>query len=140
MVSRSLAEHVYFLGCAMAPIRQATAELVGNKAANLLRMAQAGLPVPPAFVFSTDLCRQFFQQGRHLPDGFDDLLSQAVRQLEKGTGLAFGGERRPLLVSVRSGARESSGSARSSSSTSRGHSRGPRGFARCSSSQGCRSV
>jgi pyruvate,orthophosphate dikinase len=104
MDSQSLSEHVYFLRGGTAPVRQATAELVGNKAANLFRMAQAGLPVPPAFVFSTDLCRQFFQQGRQLPDGFDDLLSQAVRQLEKTTGLTFGGERRPMLVSVRSGA------------------------------------
>lgn len=104
MVSRSLAEHLYFLGCATAPTRQATAEVVGNKAANLLRMAQASLPVPPAFVFSTDLCPQFCQQGRQPPEGFSNLLSQAVRQLEKETGLTFGGERRPLLVAVRSGA------------------------------------
>jgi pyruvate,orthophosphate dikinase len=100
MVSRILAEQVYFLGCPLAPIRQATAELVGNKAANLLHMAGASLPVPPAFVFSTDLCRQFFQQGQQLPDGFGDLLSQAVRQLEKGTGLTFGGERRPRVQSL----------------------------------------
>jgi pyruvate,orthophosphate dikinase len=83
-------------GSALAP---GGAAQVGNKAWNLMRMAQAGLPVPPAFVLPTDWC------GRK---GDDPALHQAlvdgIEILETANGLAFGGLRRPLLVSVRSGA------------------------------------
>jgi phosphoenolpyruvate synthase/pyruvate phosphate dikinase len=67
-------------------------------------MAEAGLPVPPGFVLATALCRQYFDEGCRLPDGFPELLAQSIREVEKATGLTFGGARRPLLVAVRSGA------------------------------------
>lgn len=79
-------------------------ELLGGKAARLTRMAEAGLPVPPGFVLPTTMCREYFDAGARLPAGFSELLAQNIRQLEKAAGLTFGGERRPLLVSVRSGA------------------------------------
>jgi pyruvate,orthophosphate dikinase len=82
----------------------ASPEIVGNKAANLIRMAQAGLPVPPGFVLPTTLCRAGFQDGQRLPEGTPELLRQGIREVEKATGLTFGGDRRPLLVAVRSGA------------------------------------
>ncbi|HEY0182412.1 MAG TPA: PEP/pyruvate-binding domain-containing protein [Rhodopila sp.] len=75
------------------------AQEVGNKAWNLMRMAQAGLPVPPAFVLPTAWCRR--------PDRGADLrrtLAAGIARLETATGLTFGARRRPLLVSVRSGA------------------------------------
>lgn len=93
---------VYLLGRGLPP-RPTPAEVVGNKAANLIRMAEAGLPVPPAFVLPTTLCRIFLKQGR-LPADFTSHLTLAVTQIERATGLTLGGERRPLLVSVRSGA------------------------------------
>ncbi len=74
---------------------------VGNKAWNLMRMAVAGLPVPPGFVLPTAWCgvrRQREEMGR------GDVLSQGIARLERATGLGFGSSRRPLLVSVRSGA------------------------------------
>src|SRR5262245_24462983 len=95
---------VYFVGCGPPDNRPATAEVLGNKAANLRRMAEAGLPVPPAFVLSTALSRQYQHARRRLPDDFADTLADAVRRLEQATGLSWGGTRRPLLVSVRSGA------------------------------------
>jgi pyruvate,orthophosphate dikinase len=79
-------------------------EVVGGKAAHLIRMATAGLPVPPGFVLPTSLCRAYFHQGQRLPADFAELLAAAVRRLGQVTGLSFGGDRRPLLVSVRSGA------------------------------------
>jgi pyruvate,orthophosphate dikinase len=79
-------------------------EVVGHKAANLIRMAEARLPVPPGFVLATTLCRAYFDQGRRLPTDFPELLARSIRELEEATGLTFGGARRPLLVSVRSGA------------------------------------
>lgn len=77
------------------------AEEVGNKAWNLMRMVQAGLPVPPAFVLPTAWCR------RSAPESASqmrDALAAGIRQLEAATGLRLGAARRPLLVSVRSGA------------------------------------
>jgi pyruvate,orthophosphate dikinase len=96
--------NVYFLGCGAADRRGVSADVVGHKAANLIRMAEAGLLVPPGFVLATTLCRDYFDHGRRLPDGFSQLLAQRIGEVEKATGLTFGGPRRPLLVSVRSGA------------------------------------
>jgi pyruvate,orthophosphate dikinase len=103
MSTEKIENEVYVLGCGK-PLRPASAEVVGGKAANLIRMAEAGLPVPPAFVLPTAHCRAYLQQGRRLPVLFADRLAPAVSQIENATGLTFGGERRPLLVSVRSGA------------------------------------
>jgi pyruvate,orthophosphate dikinase len=103
MSSESAWGDTYLLGCGGPPC-PADASVVGNKAANLIRMAEAGLPVPPAFVLPTAQCRAYLQQGRCLPTDFADRLAPAVKRIEKATGLTFGGGRRPLLVSVRSGA------------------------------------
>lgn len=94
----------YLFGAGIAPRSSPGAEFVGGKADKLMKMAEAGLPVPPGFVLPTTTCRQYFEAGGRLPKGFSELLAQNIRQLEKAVGLTFGGERRPLLVSVRSGA------------------------------------
>ena len=83
-----------------APAKGGAAE-VGNKAWNLMLMAQAGLPVPPAFVLPTSWCRRTKPSDEPLMRG---ALAAGIARLETATGLAFGAERRPLLVSVRSGA------------------------------------
>ena len=103
MSTESVGDEVYVLGCGKPP-PPASVEIVGNKAANLIRMAEASLPVPPAFVLPTAQCRAYLQQDRRLPAEFADRLAPAIAHIEKATGLTFGGERRPLLVSVRSGA------------------------------------
>ncbi len=77
--------------------------LLGNKAANLVRMARAGLPVPPGFVLPTTLCRGCLEGGDGLPVRVAALLRRGVGALERATGLHFGGDRRPLLLAVRSG-------------------------------------
>jgi len=91
---------------ACGPVRPAVAspERVGGKAATLIRMAEAGLPVPAGFVITTAWCRDYFSRGCRLPEGFQELLALNIEQIERATGLRFGGARRPLLVSVRSGA------------------------------------
>ena len=76
---------------------------LGFKGANLLRMAGLGLPVPQAFIIGTGACRAYFAEGK-LPRALRDAIAANVRELERATGLAFGSARRPLLVSVRSGA------------------------------------
>ncbi len=76
----------------------------GNKAAGLSAMAAAGLPVPPGFVLPVAICEEYYRNGGRLPDDIQSLLGQGISYLEKATGYTFGGARKPLLVSVRSGA------------------------------------
>jgi pyruvate,orthophosphate dikinase len=104
MAQASSSDDVYFVGCPTASRRGASAAIVGGKAANLIRMAEAGLPVPPGFILPTAMCREYFDRGRRLPEDFSEFLSQRIGEVEKAMGLTFGGVRRPLLVSVRSGA------------------------------------
>lgn len=87
-----------------ADASQATPDRVGSKAASLIRMATHGLPVPSGFVLTTDVWRAWARGGRTLPDSVPALLEEGIRFLEQSTGLRFGAERRPLLLSVRSGA------------------------------------
>src|SRR4030095_7083821 len=77
---------------------------LGFKGSNLLRMAALGLPVPQAFIIGTAACRAFVAEGGSLPRLLREALAANVRELERATGLTFGSARRPLLVSVRSGA------------------------------------
>ncbi|NKE60414.1 pyruvate, phosphate dikinase, partial [Lentzea sp. PSKA42] len=81
----------------------ATAETIGGKAHGLVVLHRLGLPVPAGFVVTTEACRSFLRDGR-LPDGLGDELRTAITGLEAATGRDFGGARRPLVVSVRSGA------------------------------------
>ena len=78
-----------------------SAEIGGNKAANLSRLDRLGLRVPPAIVLSTAVCKKYFERGGTLGPEFPQQLRANVRQLEDATGLRLGG-RHPLLVAVRS--------------------------------------
>jgi pyruvate,orthophosphate dikinase len=78
-------------------------DTIGVKAYNLMRLAGAGLSVPPGFVLGTGVCADLLRAGRP-PADLDALLAEGVRALEEHTGLRLGARRRPLLVAVRSGA------------------------------------
>ncbi|HEY7508167.1 MAG TPA: pyruvate, phosphate dikinase [Nitrososphaera sp.] len=78
--------------------------LLGGKGAGLAEMTKLGLPVPPGFIITTDICEKFYEAGRRLPDGLMDEVRKSVRKLEAITGKKFGDPKNPLLVSVRSGA------------------------------------
>jgi pyruvate, orthophosphate dikinase len=82
---------------------EAPRDRFGNKAFALARMASLGLPVPPGFVLSVDVCRDYFTNQRALPPYLPELLREGIAHLERATGFGFGNPRRPLLVSVRSG-------------------------------------
>ena len=86
---------------------QQSAEIVGAKAANLARMAALGLPVPPAFVLPVELCAAIASGDADARQSLADGLTEGIAFLEKATGKRFGDRRRPLLVSVRSGAARS---------------------------------
>jgi pyruvate,orthophosphate dikinase len=95
---------VYLIGAGAAPAAGASPVEMGFKGYNLARMAAIGMPVPAAFVLSTAFCHDYYAAKCALPEGFRDLLRGNLHELERMSGLSFGGERRPLLVSVRSGA------------------------------------
>jgi pyruvate,orthophosphate dikinase len=76
----------------------------GNKASVLARMSSLSIPVPPGFSLGVSICEDYYGSGERLPGDIDDTLKRGVAYLERATGLTFGSDRKPLLVSVRSGA------------------------------------
>ena len=81
--------------------------LLGGKGANLAEMASINLPVPPGFTITTELCTAYYDNRRKYPDDLDAQVRAALAQVEDAVGLKFGDAKKPLLVSVRSGARVS---------------------------------
>ncbi len=82
-------------------------DLLGGKGAGLAEMTRIGLPVPPGFTITTEVCRRYLELGRQFPPGLEEEVHKRIAELERKTGKEFGGETNPLLVSVRSGARVS---------------------------------
>ncbi len=80
--------------------------LLGGKGAGLCEMTRIGLPVPPGFVISTEACVYYYKNGK-FPEGLEEQVRGALKDVEKETGKRFGDKENPLLVSVRSGARVS---------------------------------
>ena len=80
-------------------------DLLGGKGANLAEMMNIGLPVPPGFTITTEVCTDYNANGRQLPDGLIDEIKAALADVEKELGKTFGDPNNPLLLSVRSGAR-----------------------------------
>jgi pyruvate,orthophosphate dikinase len=78
--------------------------LLGGKGANLAEMTSIGLPVPPGFTITTEICDLYYRSGRKLPDALMDVVREHIGLLERETGKRFGDDSNPLLVSVRSGA------------------------------------
>jgi pyruvate,orthophosphate dikinase len=80
-------------------------DLLGGKGANLAEMTNIGLPVPPGFTITTEVCTEYYQEGRRLPDGLMAEVKTAIADVEKQMSRTFGGSEKPLLVSVRSGSK-----------------------------------
>src|SRR5918992_1110965 len=78
--------------------------LLGGKGAGLCEMTQAGLPVPPGLVVTTEACNAFFENDKNFPEGLWDQVQEGLRKIEEKVGKRFGDPKNPLLVSVRSGA------------------------------------
>ncbi len=81
--------------------------LLGGKGANLDGMASIGLPVPPGFTISTEMCTRYYRDGEIFPDSLKAEVAEGLKHIEQVTGKNFGNPADPLLVSVRSGARVS---------------------------------
>ncbi|MEM2915518.1 MAG: pyruvate, phosphate dikinase [Candidatus Bathyarchaeia archaeon] len=78
-------------------------KLLGGKGAGLCSMVQMGLPVPPGFTITTEVCQEYYENGKRLPEGLMDEVREHIKNVERKTGKIFGSPERPLLVSVRSG-------------------------------------
>src|SRR5579863_6323631 len=81
--------------------------LLGGKGAGLAEMSNLGLPVPPGFTITTEICTHFYANGKTYPADLKDQVADGLATVEKTIGAKFGDPRKPLLVSVRSGARAS---------------------------------
>jgi pyruvate, orthophosphate dikinase len=78
--------------------------LLGGKGAGLADMTRAGLPVPPGFIVTTEVCNAYYNSGKNFPEGMWEQVIEGLRAVEQKTGKGFGDPENPLLVSVRSGA------------------------------------
>jgi pyruvate,orthophosphate dikinase len=98
---------VYAFGNGKAEGNARMKNLLGGKGANLAEMSSIGIPVPPGFTISTDVCTYYYGHGKSYPADLRDQVAQAVKHVEQQIGAQFGDVKNPLLVSVRSGARAS---------------------------------
>jgi pyruvate, orthophosphate dikinase len=100
-------KRVYLFGAGLSEGQASMKELLGGKGANLAEMANLGLPVPPGFTITTEVCMHYYANGETLPEGLDREAAQALEVVGTAVGATFGDSENPLLVSVRSGARAS---------------------------------
>ena len=98
-------KYVHFFGGGAAEGDRTMRDLLGGKGANLAEMTNAGLPVPPGFTVSTEACTAYYEQRRHVPAAIEREMEAHLGKLEELTGAKLGAADKPLLVSVRSGAR-----------------------------------
>ncbi|BCR05965.1 pyruvate, phosphate dikinase [Desulfuromonas versatilis] len=100
-------KYVYFFGNGKAEGKGDMKNLLGGKGANLAEMTAIGLPVPPGFTITTEVCTEFYKNNRNYPAELKGQVAEQLRQVEELMGRKFGDSGNPLLVSVRSGARAS---------------------------------
>ena len=100
-------KHVYAFGASGTDGDKSLRNLLGGKGANLAEMCRMGLPVPPGFTISTEVCEHFGRSGGEYPRGLEAEVEAALAKVEREVGKRFGDRTNPLLVSVRSGARVS---------------------------------
>src|SRR6187431_2364547 len=96
---------VYFFGAGSADGGSELRNLLGGKGANVAEMARLGIPVPPGFTLTTDVCNHFMLHNGAYPEGLSESVEAGLERLQSITGKRFGDADNPLLVSVRSGAK-----------------------------------
>jgi pyruvate,orthophosphate dikinase len=107
MATKQGAKRTYSFGSGRAEGSGAMKELLGGKGAGLAEMSSIGIPVPPGFTITTEVCAAFFRGGKKLPKDLRGAIASALARVEREAGKRFGDAANPLLVSVRSGARVS---------------------------------
>jgi pyruvate,orthophosphate dikinase len=103
--SKGPKKFVYFFGNGKADGNRTMKDTLGGKGAGLAEMTNAGLPVPAGFTISTDSCNLYYASGNKLPQNIEAEMVTQLRKLEKAAGAELGSKKKPLLVSVRSGAK-----------------------------------
>src|SRR5438093_5077793 len=98
-------KYVYFFGNGKADGNRNMKDLLGGKGAGLAEMTNAGLPVPPGFTVSTEVCNIYYKEKQKIPAAIDRDIAENLKKLEKAAGATLGSPENPLLVSVRSGAK-----------------------------------
>jgi pyruvate,orthophosphate dikinase len=106
-MSAEMTKYVYRFGGGVSDGGNGDKNLLGGKGANLDGMASIGLPVPPGFTITTEMCTRYYEDGETYPDSLYEEVKQGIAHIEGVTGKMFGDPADPLLVSVRSGARVS---------------------------------
>ncbi|PIW27011.1 MAG: pyruvate, phosphate dikinase [Rhodospirillales bacterium CG15_BIG_FIL_POST_REV_8_21_14_020_66_15] len=102
-----MTQWVYSFGSGSADGDAGMKALLGGKGANLAEMAGLGLPVPPGFTITTEVCTYYYKNDKSYPGDLKDAVAEALAKVEAALGRKFGSTDKPLLVSVRSGARAS---------------------------------
>src|SRR5256885_1345661 len=100
-------KYVFYFGDGSAEGNAKMKEILGGKGAGLAEMTNIGVPVPPGFTISTEVCTYFYEHGKKYPPELKKSVEENLAYVEKSGGKKFGDAKRPLLVSVRSGARAS---------------------------------
>ncbi len=98
---------VYYFGAGKADGNASMKNLLGGKGANLAEMCSLGIPVPAGFTITTEVCVHYYANNRKNPEGLDKAVAAALKKVEKAMGRKFNDPKKPLLLSVRSGARSS---------------------------------
>src|SRR5437764_12531710 len=97
-------KYVYSFGGGRAEGRADMKDLLGGKGANLAEMSLIGIPVPPGFTITTEVCAAYYENGKALPEALRPQVKAAIEKMEAEYGGRLGDPSNPLLVSVRSGA------------------------------------
>jgi pyruvate,orthophosphate dikinase len=100
-------KYVYYFGDGTAEGNAKMKEILGGKGAGLAEMTNIGVPVPPGFTISTEVCTYFYDHDRTYPPELKDAVGENLKRVEQSVGRTLGDTDKPLLVSVRSGARAS---------------------------------
>src|ERR1700758_4265576 len=97
--------YIYSFGGGTADGDGKMKDVLGGKGAGLAEMSRAGIPVPPGFTISTEVCNIYFKNQNSVPDEINHQILDALKKLESQIGKKLGDPENPLLVSVRSGAK-----------------------------------
>ncbi len=100
-------KYVYYFGDGSAEGNAKMKDVLGGKGAGLAEMTNIGVPVPPGFTISTAVCTYFYDHSKNFPSELKEQVASDLARVEKSVGRKFGDPLKPLLVSVRSGARAS---------------------------------
>ena len=105
MSKKTAKKYVYFFGSGKADGKGDMKDLLGGKGSGVAEMTNAGVPVPPGFTITTEVCKIFYENKNKLPKEILDEIDENLKKLEGTIGKRFGNSEDPLLVSVRSGSK-----------------------------------